>query len=338
MKAVGYTKCLPIDDVEALIDFSIDQPSPRARDLLVRIEAVSVNPVDYKIRQKQPPPADAPGVLGWDGVGEVVETGAKARLFAPGDRVWFAGAIDRPGSNAEFTCVDERLAGRAPAGLAAADAAALPLTALTAHEMLFDRLDVARAVPGGAEAILIIGGSGGVGSIAIQLARALTGLQVIATASRPQTRDWVLAMGAHHVVDHSAPLAAGVAALGIGAPSFVFSTTQSATHAAAAAEILAPQGRYGLIDDPQGFDLKAFKAKSASVHWELMFTRSRFATPDMSRQGEILNELAALVEGGRIRSTAAEHFGAITAANLRRAHTRLESGTAMGKIVLSGFD
>ncbi|MEM6693951.1 MAG: zinc-binding alcohol dehydrogenase family protein [Pseudomonadota bacterium] len=337
MKAVGYTECLPIERDTALVDVSIDRPAPGPRDLLVRIAAVSVNPVDYKIRQKQPPPEGVPGVLGWDGVGEVVETGAEVRGFASGDRVWFAGAIDRPGTNAEFTCVDERLAGRAPTGMSAADAAALPLTALTAHEMLFDRLDVARAVPGGAEAILIIGGAGGVGSIAIQLARALTGLEVIATASRPQTRKWVLDMGAHHVVDHSTPLAAAVAALGIGAPSFVFSTTHSGTHAAAAADIIAPQGRYGLIDDPQGFDLKAFKAKSASIHWEFMFTRGRFATADMARQGEILTELAALVEAGRIRSTAAEHFGSINATNIRRAHARLESGTAMGKIVLSGF-
>lgn len=253
------------------------------------------------------------------------------------DDVFYSGALAPQGTNAEFHCVDERLVGRKPTSLGYAEAAALPLTAVTAWETLFDRLDVRKPVAGAAPAILIIGGAGGVGSIAVQLARQLTGLTVIATASRLETRDWALGLGAHHVVDHSKPLAAEVAALDIGAPSFVFSTTNTDEHLAEIAELIAPQGRFAVIDDSKSLDINPFKRKSVSVHWEFMFTRSMFETADMAAQGEHLNELARLVDTGAIRTTLGETGGLINAANLKRAHALIESRKAKGKIVLEGF-
>lgn len=337
MKAVGYTATGPIDRKDALIDFEMAKPSPGARDLLVKVQAISVNPVDYKIRIRRPPEGKDPAVLGWDAVGEVVEVGDAVETFRPGDMVWYAGAIDRPGTNAEFHLVDERIVGRKPQSASAIEAAALPLTTLTAYEMLFDRLRVTDPVPGAAPAVLIIGGAGGVGSITIQLLRALTDLAVIATASRPETRAWAKELGAHHAIDHKQPLAPQVAALGIGAPGFVFSTTHTGSYLEQIAELIAPQGRFGLIDDPDTLDVMKLKTKCVSTHWELMFTRSLFQTPDMARQGQILNEAADLLDAGRIRSTATETLGVINAQNLKRAHAILESGKARGKLVLEGF-
>ncbi|MFY0312678.1 zinc-binding alcohol dehydrogenase family protein [Leisingera sp. D0M16] len=337
MKAVGYTSTGPIDRPDALIDFEADKPKAAGHDLLVRVQAVSVNPVDCKIRQRRAPEGDSPAILGWDAVGEVVETGEAATRFKPGDRIWYAGAIDRPGTNAEYHLVDERIAGRAPASAANAAAAALPLTTLTAYEMLFDRLEVTRPVPGAANAVLIIGGAGGVGSIAIQLLKQLTDATVIATASRPETQDWVRDLGADHVIDHSKPLPAQIAALGISAPAFVFATQHSGSYVPQIAELIAPQGRFGLIDDPESFDIMPFKGKSVSIHWEMMFTRPVFATADIARQGAILDEVSELVDAGRIKTTATEAFGTINAANVTRAHALLESGKARGKIVLEGF-
>ncbi|MBU0583287.1 MAG: zinc-binding alcohol dehydrogenase family protein [Alphaproteobacteria bacterium] len=337
MKAVGYRTPGPLDREDALIDFEIDRPTATGRDLLVRVRAVSVNPVDYKIRMNRPPEGDAPAILGWDAVGEVVETGDKATMFKPGDNVWYAGAIDRSGTNAEYHLVDERIVGNKPESATNAEAAALPLTTLTAYEMLFDRLRVNDPVPGAAKAVLIIGGSGGVGSIAIQLLRALTDLTVIATASRGKTKAWVSELGAHHVIDHSKPLPPQVEALGLGQPGYVFSTNRTDLYIGQVAELIAPQGRFGLIDDPDTLDVSPFKRKSVSTHWELMYTRSLFQTPDMGKQGEILNEVAALLDAGKIRSTATDVLGAVTAANLKRAHAQLETGTAHGKLVLEGF-
>ncbi len=337
MKAVGYNTPGPIDRDDALIDFEMEKPTPTGHDLLVRVQAVSVNPVDFKIRQSRPPEGDTPAVLGWDAVGEVVAVGDQASAFQPGDQVWYAGAINRPGTNSEYHLVDERIVGYAPTSVPVAEAAALPLTTLTAHEMLFDRLRVTDPVPGAAPAVLIIGGAGGVGSITIQLLRALTDLTIIATASRPETRAWVKELGAHHVIDHTQPLPAQIEALGIGAPGLVFSTTHSEQYAAQIAELIAPQGRFGLIDDPASLDVLPFKVKAVSIHWELMFTRSLFNTADIARQGEILNEVAALLDMGRIKSTATDTLGVINAANIKRAHTILESGKAKGKLVLEGF-
>lgn len=337
MKAVGYTSAGPIGRDDALVDIEIDRPTAAEQDLLVEVQAVSVNPVDFKVRQNVEPADGAPKILGWDAVGEVVATGDQVTRFKPGDAVWYAGSIDRQGTNAEFHLVDERIVGHKPKSASNAEAAALPLTALTAWEMLFDRLEVTDPVPGAAPAVLIIGGAGGVGSIAIQLLRAVTDLTVLATASRPETKEWVTALGAHHVLDHSEPLPAQLEALGIGAPGFVFSTNHSGDYVDQIAALIAPQGRFGLIDDPDTLDIRGFKAKSVSTHWELMFTRSLFRTPDMARQGEILDEVAALLDSGRIRSTVTEAIGTISADNLKRAHATLESGKTRGKIVLEGF-
>lgn len=338
MKAVGYKTPLPITAPESFIDIDLPKPSPEGHDILVKVKAISVNPVDYKIRSSTPPAAGTDWkVVGWDAAGIVASVGPDVTRFKVGDEVWYAGSITRSGTNAEFHLVDERIVGSKPARLAWADAAALPLTSLTAWEAFFDRLDVKKPVPGAAPAILIIGRAGGVGSIAIQIARQFTDLTVIATASRPETQDFVRSLGAHYVIDHSTSLAEQVASLGIGAPAFVFSTTQTDKHVADIAELIAPQGRFGLIDDPSNFDIMQFKRKAISIHHELMFTRSIFSTPDMGEQGRILDEVSRAVDAGSVRTTATTHFGVINAANLKKAHAQLESGTTIGKVVLEGF-
>lgn len=338
MHAVGYKTPLPITEPDSLIDIELPRPTPGARDLLVEIKAVSVNPVDTKVRRSVRPENEGWKVLGWDAAGTVVEVGSDVTLFKPGDEVFYAGALTRPGSNAEFHLVDERIVAARPKSLGWAESAALPLTAITAWETLFDRLNVSgHTVPGAARAILIVGGAGGVGSVTIQLARRLTDLTVIATASRPETQAWATELGAHHVVDHSKPLAPQMADLGIGAPAFVFSTTNTDQHLAEIVEMIAPQGRFALIDDPAALDVMPFKRKSVSIHWELMFTRPMFETPDIAEQGRLLGEVARLVDEGTIRTTLAEHFGTINAANLKRAHSLIESGKARGKITLEGF-
>ncbi|MEZ0169031.1 zinc-binding alcohol dehydrogenase family protein [Microvirga sp. TS319] len=338
MRAVGYQQSLPIDSEASLMDIELPRPEPGARDLLVEVRAISVNPVDTKVRRRAVPEPGTYKVLGYDAAGIVRAVGSEASLFKPGDEVFYAGAITRSGTNAEFHAVDERLVGRKPARLSFEEAAALPLTTLTAWETLFDRLDIRRPVKGAAHAILIVGGAGGVGSIAIQLARRLTDVTVIATASRPETQEWCRTLGAHHVIDHTKPLAEQVKALGIGAPAFVFSITHTEAHFPEIAEMIAPQGRFALIDDPQNpIDIRLLKGKSVSIHWESMFTRSTFQTADMERQHEILNEAAHLVDDGTIRTTLADVMGPIDAAHLRKAHAFIESNRARGKIVLAGF-
>ncbi|MDX3927396.1 MAG: zinc-binding alcohol dehydrogenase family protein [Shinella sp.] len=337
MRAVAYKLPQPIAAETSLVDVDLPVPEPKGHDLLVEIRAVSVNPVDTKVRANVAPDSDQLKVLGWDAAGVVKLVGEEVTLFKPGDEVFYAGVINRPGTNAEFHLVDERIVGRKPETLDFAAAAALPLTAITAWEALFDRLRVNDAVPGAANAILIIGGAGGVSSIAIQLARTLTDLTVIATASRPESADWVRGLGAHHVVNHSEPLAPQVAALGIGAPAFVFSTTNTDSHLSSIVELIAPQGRFALIDDPKVLDIMPFKRKAISVHWELMFTRPLFATPDMIEQHKLLNEISRLVDEGTIRTTLAETIGPINAANLKKAHAMVESGRTKGKLVLEGF-
>lgn len=337
MRAIGYQTPRPIANDASLVD--IEQPVLEAhgRNILVAVKAISVNPVDTKIRKTAAPAAGEWKILGWDAAGTVVAVGADVVGFKPGDDVFYAGDLRHPGTNAEFHLVDERIVGRKPTSLGFAEAAALPLTAVTAWEALFDRLDIRNPVPGVKPSILIVGGAGGVGSITIQLVRQLTDLTIIATASRPETQEWVRTLGAHHVVDHSKPLAAQVAAVGIGAPPFVFSTTNTDAHLAEIVELIAPQGRFAVIDDPGTLDIMPFKRKSISIHWELMFTRSLYETGDMAEQGALLNEVAALVDAGKIRTTLGENYGTINAANLKRAHAHIESGTAKGKIVLEGF-
>jgi zinc-binding alcohol dehydrogenase family protein len=334
MKAVAFRENLPVDRADCLVDIELTPPEAHGHDVLVRVEAVSVNPVDTKVRRNSPPPEGQWRVPGWDAAGVVEAVGAQVTRFRPGDRVWYAGDLTRQGSNAQFQAVDARLVGRMPVSLGFAQAAALPLTAITAWELLFDRLQV-RDAEG---RLLVVGAAGGVGSILLQLARELTRLTLIATASRPETEAWVRELGAHHVVDHRQPLAQALRAAGVESVTHVASLTQTDLHYAQLVEALAPQGRLALIDDPAGpLDVLALKRKSLSLHWELMFTRSLYQTADMAEQGTLLDAVADLVDAGRLRSTLGEHFGAINAANLRRAHALLESGRARGKIVLEGF-
>jgi NADPH:quinone reductase len=337
MKAVAYKQAGSLDHADSLMDVELEKPHAHGHDILVKVKAISVNPVDYKIRKNVSAAEGQWKVLGWDAVGTVEQVGEKATNFKPGDEVFYAGSLIRQGANSEYHLVDERIVGKKPKSISDTEAAALPLTAITAWEMMFDRLDIAKPVPGAANAILIIGGAGGVGSIAIQLARALTDVTVIATASRPETIEWVKQLGAHHVIDHTKPMAPQIAALEIGAPAFVFSTNESHTHRDQAIELLAPQGRFGLIDDPASFDVMPFKRKSISVHWELMFTRSIFETADIAQQGKLLNEVARLIDNGEIKTTVTEVLRPINAENIKKAHAVLESGKAKGKIVIEGF-
>jgi zinc-binding alcohol dehydrogenase family protein len=335
MKAIAYLANLPIEQTDALVDIELPEPTPGPRDLLVDVHAVSVNPVDTKLRRNAATPAGTPRVLGFDAAGVVRAVGSEVSLFKPGDRVWYAGSVARAGSNAERQLVDERIAGRMPATLDFAQAAALPLTAITAWELLFDRLQVRRD---SSESLLVIGAAGGVGSILVQLARRLTGLHVIGTASRAETRDWVEALGAHDVIDHSLPLDAELRRIGVAQVDYVASLTHTDRHYDAIVEALRPQGRLGLIDDPAvPLDVLKLKRKSLSLHWEMMFTRALFDTPDQIEQHRLLGAVADLIDAGTLRTTLGEHFGTISAANLRRAHALIESGKARGKIVLEGF-
>jgi NADPH2:quinone reductase len=337
MKAIGYRNAGSIDRPDSLEFIDLPRPVASGHDVLVEVEAISVNPVDTKLRQGVSPASGEYRVLGWDAVGRVVEVGDHVASLKVGDAVYYAGSIVRPGANSQFHLVDERIVGHKPKTLSPAEAAALPLTAITAWEMLFDRLDIRRPVPGAAHAIVIVGGAGGVGSIAIQLARVLSDVVVIATASRQETKDWVAELGAHHVVDHSKQIAPQIAALGLGAPAFVFSTTETDRHLDQIAELIAPQGRFGLIDDPKALNILPFKRKSVSIHWELMFTRSIFQTPDMDQQAKLLDDVAKLVDEGKVRTTLNQVLHPINPANLKRAHALIESGRSKGKIVLEGF-
>ncbi|PWC22482.1 zinc-binding alcohol dehydrogenase family protein [Brenneria roseae subsp. roseae] len=335
MKAVVYSQHgLPIQNSQSLYDAEVAKPEPGPHDLLVKIRAIAVNPVDTKVRTNSP--TDQPRILGWDAVGSVEAVGDAVMLFKPGDEVYYAGSINRPGSYAEYGLVDERIAGHKPASLSDADAAALPLTSLTAWELLFDRLGVEEDA-GEGDALLIIGAAGGVGSMLTQLARQLTGLRVIGTASRPSTSEWVRTLGAHEVIDHSRPLTEELNRIGVPQVRYVASLTQTDKHYAQIVEALAPQGKFGIIDDPATLDALPLKRKAISLHWELMFTRSLFQTPDMIRQHEILERVSTLIDSGTLRTTVGNHFGIINAENLRRAHELIESGRSQGKIVLEGF-
>ncbi|MFC6379339.1 zinc-binding alcohol dehydrogenase family protein [Tatumella terrea] len=333
MKAIVYQQAgLPLTDPQSLYDTELEKPQPSGHDLLVKIKAISVNPVDTKVRHGDNP--SSPKVLGWDACGVVEAVGDSVTLFSPGDEVFYAGSLIRPGTYAEYHLVDERITGRKPATLSAAEAAALPLTSLTAWELLFDRLQVGG---GQGKSLLIVGAGGGVGSILTQLASRLTGLTVIGTASRPETRQWVESLGADHVIDHRQPFSEQLAAKGIRSVDYVASLTHTDDYYDQLIEILTPQGRLGLIDDPKTLDAMPLKRKAISLHWELMFTRSLYSTEDMIRQHEILNDIASLIDNGTLRTTLAEHAGKITAASLREAHRRIESGRSRGKIVLEGF-
>ena len=337
MKAIGYKKPLPIADADSLIDFETAKPEPKGRDIRVAVKAISVNPVDYKVRKNATPPEGETKILGYDAAGVVDAVGPEVSLFKPGDEVFYAGSIQRPGTNSEFHLVDERIVGNKPKSLSFAQAAALPLTAITAWELLFDRLGVVPGKSVDPRTLLITGAAGGVGSILIQLARRLTGLTVVATASRAESRKWCLDLGAHAVVDHAAPMKEQIEKLKLPPVALVASLTFTEQHYKAIADVMAPQGRFGLIDDPPEFAVSAFKGKAISVHWEFMFTRSSFQTPDMIAQHHLLNDVADLIDKGVLRTTLDQSFGTINAANLKRAHAHLESGKARGKIVLEGW-
>ncbi|EEH69660.1 MULTISPECIES: zinc-binding alcohol dehydrogenase family protein [Acinetobacter] len=336
MKAVAYQHAGAIASTDSLVNIGIESPVTRGHDLLVRVQAISVNPVDTKIRKNVSPESGQWKILGWDAVGIVEAVGEKVSLFKIGDEVWYAGALNRQGSNSELQLVDERIVGHKPKSLNMIEAAALPLTAITAWEMLFDRLQVPHTAPENTT-ILVIGAAGGVGSITIQLLKQLTNLTVIGTASRTETRSWIEQLGADYVLDHRQPLAEQVKQLNLTAPKYVFSTTQTDQHLADIAELIAPQGHFGLIDDPEQLDIKLFKSKSVSVHWEFMFTRSMYQTEDMIKQSELLNQVSQLVDDGRIKTTVSQVLSPINAENLITAHQQIESGSTKGKIVLHGF-
>jgi len=337
MKAIAYYQSLSITDPTSLQDIDLPAPIAGPRDLLVEVKAISVNPVDTKVRQNVQPEGGAAKVLGWDVAGVVRAVGSEVTLFKAGDKVFYAGSIARAGGNSELHVVDERIVGHMPKTLGFAEAAALPLTAITAWELLFDRLQIKEGQSNQEQSLLIVGAAGGVGSILTQLASQLTGLKVIGTASRPQTQEWVRGLGADLVIDHSQPLSEALKKAGQPQVTHVASLTQTDQHLDQLIEALAPQGKLALIDDPKSLDVTKLKRKSLSLHWEFMYTRSLFETADMLEQHKLLNRVAELIDAGTLKTTVGEHFGTINAANLRRAHALLESGKAKGKIVLEGF-
>ncbi|NNJ17665.1 zinc-binding alcohol dehydrogenase family protein [Pseudomonas putida CSV86] len=337
MKAIAYYQSLPIEDAAALQDIELPAPQPGPRDLLVEVRAISVNPVDTKVRRNVQPENGTAKVLGWDVAGVVKAVGSEVSLFQPGDKVYYAGSIARAGGNSELHVVDERIVGHMPKTLGFAEAAALPLTAITAWELLFERLQIAEGKEDLGQSLLIVGAAGGVGSILTQLASQLSGLRVIGTASRPETQEWARELGADLVVDHRQPLAEALRSAGVQQVTHVASLTQTDQHLDQLVEALAPQGKLALIDDPQQLDVAKLKRKSLSLHWEFMYTRSLFETPDMLEQHKLLERVAELIDAGTLKTTLGEHFGTINAENLRRAHQLLESGAAKGKIVLEGF-
>ena len=336
MKAVGLYRYLPVDDPESLVDVEVERPTPTGRDLLVRVEAVSVNPVDVTVRAPKDGVEEAPRVLGFDAAGVVEEVGEGCELFAAGDEVYYAGSIDRPGSDSEYHLVDERIVGRKPEKLTFGEAAALPLTGITAWEALFERLGVRRDGSGGRRALLVIGGAGGVGSVAIQLAKN-AGLTVIATASREESVAWCRGLGADHVIDHK-DLPGQLEALGFGGVHYVLCCNDTDGHWEGMTEVIRPQGKICSIVPPEKpLDLAPLVQKSVTFAWEWMFTKAVFQTEDMASQHELLDALAGLVDAGEVRSTMTEKLGPIDATNLRAAHAKVETGGMIGKVVLEGF-
>lgn len=342
MKAIGYTKSLPISDPDSLIDIELPQPIATGRDLLVKVKAIAVNPVDYKIRQRMAPEDGSYKVIGWDAVGEVVATGEATTQFKPGDEVYYAGTLMRQGCNAEYQLVDERIVGNKPKSLSDAEAAALPLTTITAWEMLFEHLAIKQQSPDSTEksdeVILVVGAAGGVGSILLQLVKSITGATVIATASRESSQAWVKKLGADHVVDHTKPLGPQIEALGVGQLTHVASLTNTDSYFDTYIEQLVPFGKIAMIDDPaEPLDVMKLKMKSLSLHIEFMYARSMFNAADIDEQSRLLSRVADLIDQGYIQTTVGKNLGTINADNLKAAHVELESGQSIGKIVLAGF-
>lgn len=338
MKAIGLTRYLPISDPLSLVDVEIATPKAAGHDLLVKVEAIAVNPVDTKVRAPKEKVEDAPRVLGWDAAGTVAAVGPDVTLFKVGDPVFYAGSITRPGANSEFHLVDERIVGHKPATLDFAQAAALPLTAITAWEAMFDRLGISPKGADAGKSVLIIGGAGGVGSIGIQLAKVLAGLTVIATASRPESEAWCRRLGADHTIDHRKDMVSQLRGLGFENVDYILCFNDTDRHFAAMAEAIAPQGKIcSIVENAGPLAVGALKNKSATFVWEFMFTRAMFQTSDMIAQHRLLNEVARLIDAGKLQTTVGENLGVICAENLRRAHALLEGGQTIGKLVLQGF-
>ncbi|HEY7215462.1 MAG TPA: zinc-binding alcohol dehydrogenase family protein [Thermoanaerobaculia bacterium] len=338
MRAVGLYKYLPIDNPESLIDLEIPKPEPHGRDLLVRVKAVSVNPVDTKVRAPKEKVETEPKILGWDAAGVVEAVGEEVSLFAAGDEIYYAGSISRQGCDSEYHLVDERIAGRRPRNLSFEEAAAMPLTTLTAWEALFDRMGAARAEGPRAESLLVIAGAGGVGSVAIQIAKQVAGLRVIATASRDETEAWCYELGADAVINHHEPLKRELQGIGAAEVDYILCAAGTEAYFPRLPDVLKPQGKVCfIVGAKEPVNINAFQSKSAAICWELMFTRPMYQTPDVQRQHDILDEAARLLEDGTLRHTMKEHCGPLNAENLRRAHAAIESGRMIGKLVLSGI-
>jgi len=342
IKAIGYQDNLAIDNAQALQDITLDKPTASGHDILVEVKAISVNPVDYKIRQSRPAPEGEYAVIGWDAAGIVTAVGEEVSLFSVGDKVYYAGDLTRSGSNAEYQLVDERIVGHMPASLSFAEAAALPLTTITAWEMLFERLQVPVSDSASGEntndvSVLVVGAAGGVGSILTQLLKTRTSATIIGTASREESVQWLKDLGADHVINHHNPLFDELQKTGINEVDYVISLNNTEDHYAEIIKCLKPQGKLGLIDDPKSLDANPLKTKCLSLHWEFMFTRSMFHTPDMIEQHHLLAEVAKMIDAGEIKTTVAYNLGTITAEHVRHAHQMLENQQAHGKIVLEGW-
>ncbi len=335
MKAIGYKENLPVDNNLSLQDIELETPEAKGRDILVEIKAISINPADYKVRLGMKPEANQWKVLGWDATGIVKEVGDDVSLFKVGDEVWYAGDFTRQGSYAQYQVVDERIVGHKPNDLSYGDAAALPLTSLTAWEMLFDRLQVEKEDV--SKSILVIGAAGGVGSIMVQLLKQLTKLNIVGTASREETTTWLKDLGVDHVINHRNKLSEEYAKYNLTEPDYVVSLNATDIHIDEIIKVIKPQGKFGFIDDPKTLNVMPFKAKAVSTHIELMFTRSMFKTDDMIQQHHILNEVSSLINSGVLKTTVGMHLGSINAENIRKAHALLESHTSKGKIVLENF-
>jgi len=336
MKAVVYSHS-ETNHSSALVDDELPKPKPVGHDLQVQVKAISVNPVDCKIHQNVNPEKGEQKILGWDAAGVVSAVGENVATYKVGDKVYFAGDLTRPGCNAEYQCVDERIVGKMPESLSFSEAAALPLTAITAWELLFDRLGLSRALGSSGDVIMVMGAAGGVGSILVQLAKCLTAAKVIGTASREESQAWVKSMGADFVVNHHQSLELQLNECGITSITHVASLTHTDQHYKSLVELMAPQSKFALIDDPIELDIKVFKRKSISLHWEFMYTRSMFQTEDMSAQQAILNEVSRLIDEGELKTTFTQHYGKINAENLSKAHQSIKKGDMVGKLVLEGF-
>lgn len=338
MKAVGLYRYLPIDQANALLDLEIDQPQPKARELLVGVHAIAVNPVDAKMRAPQNKVEENARVLGWDAAGVVEAVGSKVSLFKAGDEVFYAGSFVQPGCNSEFHIVDERIVGNKPKKLDYAQAAALPLTSITAWEALFERLNVDDKGADAGKQVLIIGGAGGVGSIAMQFAKQVAKLTVTSTASRPESRKWCKELGVDHIINHYLDIPEQVSKLGIENYDFILCFNDTDEHWQSMASVIAPQGKIcSIVETAADVDLSALKSKSATFVWEFVFTRSMYATDDMIEQHHVLNRVAELIDAGKVKTTVNQVLAPINAKNLKTAHAAIESRHTIGKIVLQGW-